>query len=391
MRSTAFALLFIANLLQAIAGALLLHLPGHLAALGASETVVGTIMAAGAGIAILASPLIGQLLDSSPRGLLSLVALAAAAALAIALGSTPSLGPAFLTLFLLLELLIAFLYAALFLRAIALLDPQRRARGLALFSISTMGAVGLAAALGELVLAQSDFETLFQLMAALFGVAALPMLALQVWSDPQPTREHLAPAGPTDSAAAARGSFFSAISDPPLWPVWSLCIGFFAAMVSVFVFLKLTTAATGVGSLGLYFTVYAGLAVTLRVLAGGLPDRFDLLPFAVTVVLLYALGFILLATAESRPAFIAAAALGGIGHGFGYPVLMALATERSRAANRGSTLAMFNAIDQGMTLAAAPALGWILSSAAPAALYLTAATLAAMGALIAWPLRRAQR
>ncbi len=350
LRSRAFVLCFAANLAQSTAFFLFLHFPGHVHALGADVQDIGWLAAGTAFAAMAISPLVGSWLDRGKRKRVLLMGLAASVvicgafllanalplvfALRFAHGATETL------------LAVAFItYAA------DLVPEAQRARGYALFGISAMAAVGLGALLGDAALAGAGYASLFS-TALLLTTASMILTALL-------------PAAATieqqDAAEVSRG-WWTTLRYPPLLGVWLLIVAFFFSMIAVFVFLKTWVQSTGIGSMGLFFTIYAGTAIVLRVVGGGLPDRLGYRPSAMLALLFYATGLATLSIAGSTAAFSAAALLCGVGHGFGYPSLLALTTSRAGPADQGSAIAIFNVLDDGAALAAGPALGAVVAS-----------------------------
>ena len=364
--------LFLANLLQASGASLLLHLPAHLHNLGATEAQVGVLMAVGAFVTLAASPLLGHLLDRVSGRLLLASAAAVAACSALAFLLVLTVSPALVLLIITIDLAVALLHAAFYHQALDQLAPAERTRGIGLFGISSMAAVGLGALLGDVALAALGPSGLFQLMALLL-LTPLLLAALQ------PSRG--ASSGADPQADPSAGGYFAAMTTRSLRPIWTVSLGFFVAMASVFVFLKLTVSETGIGSLGLYFGIYTAVAIGLRLLAGTLPDRLGHERAARWVLGSYASGFLVLGFGSSLMTFCLAAVLGGIGHGYGYPLLLSMATERVDPSRRGSAVTTFNAIDEGAVLLAAPAFGLLLESGSPTLLYGAAAAAALAGAL----------
>jgi MFS family permease len=166
-----------------------------------------------------------------------------------------------------------------------------------------------------------------------------------------------------------------------------LTAAFFFSMSSVFVYMKTWVLESGIGSVGLYFAVYSGTAISLRVFFGQVPDRLGAARAAAPTLLLYAVGFLVLAGADSTGLFILAAVLGGIGHGYGYPVLLTLVADRAGSAGRGSGVAVYGAIDDGAVLVAAPVLGFVIEASGHPAMYLAAGTLVVL-TVVAYRLNR---
>ncbi len=350
LRSTAFLLCFVANLAQSTAFYLFLHFPGHVHALGADAQDIGWLAAGTAFAAMAVSPLIGGWLDRGKRKPMLLMGLAANLLLCGAFLLASTLPVVFALRFaqgaVETLLIVAFItYAA------DLVPDAQRARGYALFGISAMAAVGLGALLGDAALTDDAYTGLFY-TAMLLSAASLAMTALLPNAADRTA----------DTATDPARGWWQTLRYPPLLGVWLLIVAFFFSMIAVFVFLKIWVQSTGVGSMGLFFGIYTGTAILLRLACGGLPDRFGYQLAATLALLFYAAGLATLSGTESTATFCAAALLCGVGHGFGYPSLLALTTSRAGPADQGSAVAIFNVLDDGAALAAGPALGYVAAS-----------------------------
>ena len=362
LRSPTFVLLFAANVVQATGFALLLHLPGYLTLAGFSESEIGTIFAGGSIVAVLGSPPLGRALDRFGRRPMILAGIAvsglATAGFALA-GPVDWALPAWLLVALSIALngLGLLVMTAFLAYAVDVVPADRKAQGLALFGISAMGAVGLGAVTGDAAIALGGYDGLFAAMLLLLVLAGGIALAL---------RE--IPHHPEDGGAPKRG-WTGLVLSPEMLIVWLLTGLFFFAMTGIFVFLKVWAVETGIGSIGLFFAFYAGTAVCLRIFFGWLPDRIGTRRMAPLALAIYSLAFLVLAGTGSVTVLILAAVLGGVGHGFSYPVLLSLATDRAGRANRGAAVSIFGAVDEAGALVAAPVLGLAIEAAGFASMY----------------------
>lgn len=348
----AFVLAAAAALMLNLAAFLFLHLPGFLQRLGASEAEIGRIMATQALGAILAWPLLGRVIDTYGRR----VAILGGCALFIVVIALylriDALGPFVYAVRLLDGAAATAWYAALFTHGADLVPAQRRTQGLAIFGASGLIPIGLGAQFGDVILAHAGYRELF-LGALGFAVAGL----LFCWPlrDARPARAQVL-------GLPARG-LFAAAGQPNLRPVWYAAFAFFVSAGALFTFLKTFVAAAGTGSVGGFFTAYAGVAVLLRVFLGWVPDRIGprrMLGFA---MLCYAAGFAVLALAQTPAQVLAAGLLCGAGHGYTYPVLFSLVVERARPVERGAATAFYTAVDWLGLLLAGPLFGLVIELA----------------------------
>src|ERR671919_48710 len=95
-----FPRLFTAALLQELSFALLIHVPGYLSELGATEGLIGVLYAASAVISIVFRPWLGRILDLTHRRTVLLVSAVLNIAVILGLASTSEWGPYLWALFL---------------------------------------------------------------------------------------------------------------------------------------------------------------------------------------------------------------------------------------------------------------------------------------------------
>lgn len=354
----AFVLATLATLVLNLAAFLFVHLPGFLQQLGAAEAEIGRIMAAQALGAILAWPLLGWALDAYGRRRVTLAGCALFIVVIALYLAIDALGPFVYAVRVLDGAAATMWYAALFTHGADLVPPGRRTEGLAIFGASGLVPIGLGAQFGDMILAYADYRELF--LGAL-GLGVLGFLLCLPLRDVRLV--HI-----EELAAPSRG-LFGAVTQPNLVPVWCAAFAFFLAAGALFTFLKTFVAAVGVGSVGGFFTAYALVAVLLRVCFGWVPDRFGARRLLGVALGGYALGFGLLAFAQTPLQLLAAGLLCGAGHGYAYPVLFSLVVERTRTRARGAATAFYTAVDWLGLLLAGPVVGYFIERAGyPAAL-----------------------
>ena len=152
-------------------------------------------------------------------------------------------------------------------------------------------------------------------------------------------------------------------------------------MAGVFVFFKIWVLATVLGTLGGFFTTYTLTAILLRLLLGWVPDRVGAQRMGVPSQLCFAAGVATHAGASQHWHEVLAAVLCGTGHGYGFPVLMSLITERTRPAERGAAITIFAAIDEGAVLVAGPVLGLTADAMGYGGMFIVAAGVLTAAAL----------
>jgi MFS family permease len=364
-----FLLCSLANLLQALSFNLFLHLPGFLHELGASEVRIGVIGSITAVAAIAVRRPLGPWMDRrGRRPAILLGGLLNTTVCALYL-TVHSLGPWIYTVRVLHGLAEALLFTGLFTLAADWVPTGRRTEGLALFGVSGMLPISLGGLLGDVILQRAGYGELF--LAASGAALTSLLLSLPLVDRPR-DRTHEEPSRGFAAAAAQRD----------LLPLWFAGTIFAIALAAVFTFIKRFVMETGIGSVGLFFTTYAGAAVVVRVFLGRLPDRVGAKRVLLPALGTLALGFALLAFAQSPRDVAWAGLLCGVGHGYTFPILFSLVVTRSRESERGAAMSIFTALFDVGVLVGGPSLGWMIEAAGFPAMFAAASGLLVAGGLL---------
>lgn len=362
-----FTLCWFANLAQGMAFCLFLHFPGFLKDMGATAVQIGLISGVTAVISIAVRPMLGNVMDNRGR---RVVILSGNALNVLVLGlylTIDTIGPWLVVVRVGHGLSEAMLFTALFTYAADHVPERRLTHGLALFGVSGMLPISLAGLLGDAILTHSDFTTLF-IVATGFAVAAL-LLALPLYD---------APRDPLSRAEVSRG-FRAMARQRNLLPIWWIATIFSIALAAQFTFLKPFVMDTGAGTVGGFFTGYAGIAILVRLFFGWLPDRLGATRVLIPALIILATGFLMLAHATTPTEVMTAGMLCGLGHGYTFPILFALVVTRSREAERGAAMAMYTGLFDVGVLLGGPSLGYIIDHAGYSAMFATAGGLIMMG------------
>lgn len=338
-----FLLVWVAGLLQEQAWSLMIHFPGFLSDLGASETRIGVIYSLSAVFGLALRPLLGRLMDNVGRRPI-LLAAGLGNAVAVAMLAVPAnLGILLIVVFVCHRVFQIALFTAMLTLSADVLPPERRAQGLAIYGLGGLIPLATGGALGDLVLEQGGFNMLF-VIAATLSLASW----LLIWQVPR---------HPMTVGGLPRRGFWAALGQRNLLPVWWLTMLFAVGLEALFTFLRTFVDDRQLGSVGSFFLVYGSLAIVVRLVTNRRLDRMKQLPLIAAAVSAYGAGFIVLAAAESMAAFALAAGLLGLGHGLLFPVLMAQVVGRARDAERGSAIAIFTSLFDLAVLTAAPVVG----------------------------------
>lgn len=339
----AFVLASISHFLHGLSYHLYLHLPGFLQDLGAAEGTIGLIFGVGAAFAIATRPTLGQVMDRRGRRVVFVVGGALSVAMCASYLFVDRVGPLIVAVRMGHGLSEAMLFASLFAFASDIVPAERRIEGIALFGVSGMLPMALSGLLGDAILQAGGYRELF-LASVGFSTAAV---ALSL-----PLRDVMRPG----EGEPPRG-IFAALSQRDLLPLWFAGTVFATALMAHFAFLKTFVIAKGFGSVGLFFSLYAGVAIVLRLGWASLPERIGPKRVLVPALIATALGFAVLALATNGLHVALAGLLCGAGHGFTFPILLGLVVTRARSTERGAALSIFTALFDAGMLVGSPVLG----------------------------------
>lgn len=333
-----FLLAGLANLLHGLALHSYLHLPGYLEELGAAPTLIGIVFGTMSAAAILVRPFAGRVMDSTGRRGVIIAAGALHLVACLLYLTVDSIGAWVFVVRTLQGFASGAIFSALFTYAADIVPAARRTEGMGLFGVSGMLPISLGGLLGDFVLARGDYHDLFLVSV---GIAALALLASLPLKEPDRLR---------GGTIVARG-FFDALKQRDLLPLWFVGSAFATALAAAFSFLKNYVEHEQIGTVGMFFSFYAGAAISLRVFFGWLPDRVGpkrvFFPSMVTI----GAAMMVLAAARSEAWIATAGVLAGIGHGFAFPILSALVVDRANPGDRGSAVSLFTAVfDAGIVL-----------------------------------------
>jgi MFS family permease len=302
--------------------------------LDAGEIGIGLTIAAFAGAAILARPLIGRLADRFGRRAVivggSLLA-AAGGALSGIVESLPVL--------LALRGLTGIGEAAVFVGAatlIADMSPRdRRAESASYFSVAVFGGLGVGPILGEAALAETHFTRAF----AVAGGFALVAAAIGCFAPSRITdvADEQAPDEPAGPDAPTRRPFIHPAAVLPGLVLACGVVGF----ATYGAFLPDYARSVGMSGAGVLFAFYAIVSLVVRIFGARLPEVLGPRR-AVTIALSnITLGLVVLAAFPSTWALWVASALLGLGVAFNYPSLMALTVNRASDRDRAAAVSSF--------------------------------------------------
>ena len=340
-----FPRLFVAAMLQELSFALLVHLPGYLSDLGATEGIIGVLYAASAVVSLVFRPWLGRILDLTHRRTVLLIAAVVNIAVILGLSTTSVWGPYLWALFLVQRTTQIALFTTMLTYGADSIPVAQRTQGLAIFGLSGLIPIAVGGFFGDVLISSSGFDGLFLAAAAVSTVSWLI-----VWSLPVlPVR-----------GAEPRRSFWAALAQRNLLPLWFVTLLFSIGLESLFTFTRTFVDDRQVGTAGMFFAAYGISAALTRILGGSLYDKVPHRPLVTSSIAAYGLGLGIMAFAQSEVMLLLAAVTTGTAHGAAFPLLSSEVVNRARVSERGSAMATFTSIFDIALLAGAPAVGFLI-------------------------------
>lgn len=359
-----FALAFAANFIYGLAIMPFFHLPGFVSDLGGSETIVGLVFGTAAGTAIAIRPWAGRLMDGAGRRIVIIGGGVLHLAACLLFLTVDSIGPWIFIIRAIQGFAIGALFSSIFTYAADIVPASRRTQGIGVFGVSGMLPMSLGTLLGDFVLARGTYHDLFIVCAGLSFVGLLVTLPM-----PEPERQR-----------TGGGGFLEAAIQPDLMPIWFVGSAMATGLAALFTFMKgYTEEFLHFGSVGLFFSGYTAAAVFLRIFLGWLPDRIGSMRVFYPSMGCLGLSMVILSQATDVTWIAGAGLLAGIGHGFGFPILSAIAVDRSNPADRGSTMSLFTAVFDAGILVGGPLLGFLVEHTDYRTMFLCAAAIPIVG------------
>ena len=361
-----FTRVFIAAFIYEFAFAFMINLPGYFSDLGASEGQIGLVFSVAAGASLASRPLVGRYLDLVGRKPVILVASVANGASLLAFMTVESYGWwMFVTRALYLVTEIA-MFTAFLAYAADTLPASRRTQGLAYYGLSGLIPVGAASVLAELILDRWDYVGLFRVA---FGCVVVSWIL--VWWLPRRSTD--------ERGTLPRRGVLAAFLQRDLIPLWVIALVFAVAVNVLFTYMRTFVDKSGIGSVGLFFGVYSLSAITVRLTASTMSDRYGYRRVLAPTFVALAIGQFVLSVTDTQLLFVAAAVIAGSGHGIVFPVLTSETVRRARTAERGSALALFTSLFDVAVIGVIPVIGRIIDTYFYPAAFRTAGVLVLVG------------
>lgn len=334
--------------------------------LEAAESMVGLAVGAFAISAIGLRPFFGRAMDRRGRRpfLLGSLVLLAVACLGFTVAASVA---AVVALRVLQGAAGAAFYTTSAALVIDLTPPERRATGIARFSLFLYGGLAVGPSLAEAVIRGWGFDAAWLLAT---GLAVVGLLCVLPFAEPVVER--------VGERTATRTRLLHPGALAPGLVLLMPSVGY-AAVVG---FSTLYADAVGLAWGGLLYASFATTVILARLLAGNVADRFGHKRVTFPGLAAAALGLALLAGLRLPASAVAGVVLFGLGFAFVFPALMALTMDRISDRERGEGVATFTAfMDVGLG-GGGFVIGVLVETSGFTAAFSLAAALCALGGVV---------
>ena len=315
-------------------------LPLYVHQLGGNEAAIGVVQGMYSAAGILCQPLVGAWIDRFGRRffmVLGVTVLVVSCGAFVVTRSIPALG----VLRALQGVGFSAFFVANYIHVVDLVPPERRGWALGIYGLSGLLSTSLAPLAGEFLIRRFGFPWLFAWATLLAGGALALVFHMHDVRPPSMT-------GGPGLEALRQGI------EELLHLHMALMFFFGLGTGTIFTFLPIFAERLGVTGLGLFYTAYAGAAMLVRVVGGGLIDthgrRAVIIPSmfvqaaATSILALVAIFIGPGSNVPVLPFLFGAGFLAGGAHGFLYPALSALLMDVTPERRRGSAVGTFSSV-----------------------------------------------
>ncbi|MEE2901020.1 MAG: MFS transporter [Myxococcota bacterium] len=366
-----FGILVGAHFLQSLGWTSMVLLPLYLNHLSANRLEIGLIVAAAKIGGIASRPLVGRSLDTWGRKATLIVGTIMIASGMGLIWFVESTGPMIYLSRVIFGVGVGACFTGYFTFAADLVPESRRTEGLALFGVSGLLPMAGMPLMEQLGVRGGDLQWFLPATGLVVGSSLLFLFVIQE-PPSQGKREKF-------SFAAV----INAVTQKQLQSVW-LATVIFAALVAMFLaFIGVTGKARGLEHPSSLWLTYSFGAVGARLLGAGSLDRLGPSRLIPPALFLYILAATVVAFAQSSLTFYIAGILGGIAHGYCFPLLASQVTSRNPPELRGSAIAFYTLLWDLSGLLLTPVLGLVANQFSDRMMYLGAA-LISLGLMPLW-------
>ena len=302
-------------------------LPLRIEELGGSESTIGFIMGAASMATILTTPSVGILIDKWGKKWFLLAGGLLMSVTSLPFAFLDSLGFAFPALRVLhgAALSLCFVSAGTLIADVS--SPAKRSQAIGLFGLFSVINFALAPYVGKKIIEAYGFGDLF-VFDFIFGSSAF--IAALFIREPEPLPGGNKPGSSYKGVLFRRGGFAAAFA------LMVAGTGFVSAITFVPVFAR----RIGVNSFELFFITYTAAIIAVRLIGGGIPDKFGKKRSSVPALFLFAISIIAIGYSSGTSGLILAGVFFGLGHGLFYPAIYALVIDLTPEADRGKAVSI---------------------------------------------------
>jgi len=253
---------------------------------------------------------------------------------------------------------LALCFTAAFTYMADIIPETRLNEGIGMFGVTGLTGMAVGPAIAEILIQQEGFVPFF---LAASGMGAMGfLLHLRI---PESHFEH---------SSLSSSSFFSVLLQTRTLKVALLAFLFGYALAASGGFVSPFAKEKNVAFISIYYLSYSGMAVLTRFVGGRLADRLGELRIIPYAMLLTGAGLLLLCFLGGETILVISGLLSGLGHGFLFPCLTAVAVRDEPIAIRGKVTGAFTGSMDGGAFFGSILLGYIGERAGFPALFLTA-------------------
>jgi len=314
---------------------LMTTLPIYARELGGNNTFSGLVVGIYAFSSLLCRPFVGRLLDVRGRKPVLLFGLAVLSVVFLLYGFAGGITALFL-----LRIVqgVGFSAHNTAVNTIAadLVPASRLSEGIGYFSISLTLPTAFGPSLGLWLIDKWNYRVLF--LAAFFLALAGLVMTLFIKTGAERAEKR---------APAAHAGLFEKTALPASAVMFTVALG----LSGIITFVSLFGQARNIGSIGLYFTVYALALLLTRLFSGRLADNAGTAMVAVPALISMGTAFVILAFSYKLTPSLVSACFFGAGYGAVLPVMNAVVLRSCESSRKGAANATFTAVmDIGMGL-----------------------------------------
>jgi MFS family permease len=253
---------------------------------------------------------------------------------------------------------LALCFTAAFTYMADIIPETRLNEGIGMFGVTGLTRMAVGPAIAEILIQQAGFVPFF---LAASGMGAMGfLLHLRI---PESHFEH---------SSLSSSSFFSVLLQTRTLKVALLAFLFGYALAASGGFVSPFAKEKNLAFISIYYLSYSGMAVLTRFVGGRLADRLGELRIIPYAMLLTGAGLLLLCFLGGETILVISGLLSGLGHGFLFPCLTAVAVRDEPIAIRGKVTGAFTGSMDGGAFFGSILLGYIGERAGFPALFLTA-------------------